>query len=227
MNPAEGGNLYMYDLSAHKETPIVTSNSAGSPAVYGSKIVYFDRRNSSVSGVGDIYMYDVSRHKETQLTTHGSAEYPTPAIYGNNIAWVDGRNGNDDIYVNDLSKHQETHTTNGSTQTWPDIYGNRVVWMDNRNGNYDIYMGTLSYLPVAAFSGASTSGKAPLKVQFTDKSIGSPNSWKWSFGDGKYSTQRNPAHTYSKVGKYTVSLAVKNSAGSNTKTIPNYIIVKK
>jgi PKD repeat protein len=71
----------------------------------------------------------------------------------------------------------------------------------------------------AAFSAYPTSGKAPLKVQFTDKSTGSPVSWKWSFGDGTYSIQKSPAHTYSKAGKYTISLTVKNSKGSSNSTL--------
>ncbi|WP_141241710.1 PKD domain-containing protein, partial [Methanosarcina spelaei] len=81
--------------------------------------------------------------------------------------------------------------------------------------------------PVASFSASPTSGKAPLKVQFTDKSAGLPTSWKWSFGDGTYSTAKSPAHTYSKAGKYTVSLTVKNAKGSSTKTISGYITVSK
>lgn len=84
-----------------------------------------------------------------------------------------------------------------------------------------------SQAAVAAFSASRTSGKAPLKVTFADKSKGTPSSWKWSFGDGKSSTTKNPVHTYSKAGKYTVSLTVKNSKGSNTKTIKNYITVTK
>jgi PKD repeat protein len=81
--------------------------------------------------------------------------------------------------------------------------------------------------PVAAFSASPRSGKAPLMVQFTDKSTNSPTSWKWSFGDGTYSTAKNPAHKYSKAGKFTVSLTVKNNAGSNTKTVSGYIAVAK
>jgi FOG: PKD repeat len=79
--------------------------------------------------------------------------------------------------------------------------------------------------PVAAFSASPTSGSAPLKVQFTDKSKYSPTSWKWSFGDGTYSTAKNPAHKYSKAGKYTVSLTVKNAKGSNKITKYSYITV--
>ncbi len=81
--------------------------------------------------------------------------------------------------------------------------------------------------PVAAFSASLRSGKIPLKVQFTDKSTNNPTSWKWSFGDRTYSTAKNPVHKYSKAGKYTVSLTVKNTKGSNTKTMFGYIVAKK
>ncbi len=80
-------------------------------------------------------------------------------------------------------------------------------------------------LPVAAFSASPTSGNAPLKVIFTDKSTGSPTSWKWSFGDGTYSTEKNPVHTYSKAGKYTISLTVKNASGNNSLTKYKYVSV--
>jgi PKD repeat protein len=80
--------------------------------------------------------------------------------------------------------------------------------------------------PSAAFSASPVSGKAPLTVRFTDKSTGSPVSWSWNFGDKSTSTARNPAHKYSKAGKYTVSLTVKNTAGSNSSTKSGYITVK-
>ena len=77
--------------------------------------------------------------------------------------------------------------------------------------------------PVAAFSAYPTSGGVPLKVQFTDKSTGTPTSWKWAFGDGIYSTTRNPVHTYNSKGKFTVTLTVNNAAGSSYKTVSGYI----
>lgn len=79
--------------------------------------------------------------------------------------------------------------------------------------------------PVAIFSALPTSGKAPLNVQFTDQSTGSPTSWSWKFGDGTTSTAQNSTHKYTKAGKYSVSLTVKNTVGSNTTTKSNYISV--
>jgi PKD repeat protein len=84
---------------------------------------------------------------------------------------------------------------------------------------------TLLKAPASAFTSSSTSGYTSLKVAFTDKSTGSPTSWNWNFGDGTSSKARNPVHTYSKVGKYTVTLTVKNSKGSSKITKNNYITV--
>jgi beta propeller repeat protein len=162
---------------------------------------------------------------ETQITTSGSAE--NPAVYGDRIVWVDGRNGGSDIYMYDLSTKQETRVTKSGSAENPAIYGDRIVWSDGRNGKNDTYVASLSSSksPVAAFSASSLSGKVPLKVQFTDKSTGAPTKWSWTFGDGTTSTKQNPLHKYSKVGSYTVKLTATNAEGSSTVTKTNYIKV--
>ncbi|WP_141241741.1 PKD domain-containing protein, partial [Methanosarcina spelaei] len=76
-----------------------------------------------------------------------------------------------------------------------------------------------------SFSASSISGKAPLNVAFTDKSTGTPSGWIWDFGDGSQSFVQSPMHKYSKAGKYTVSLTVKNDKGSSTVTKTNHITV--
>nr|WP_292421305.1 DUF6345 domain-containing protein [Methanoregula sp.] len=78
--------------------------------------------------------------------------------------------------------------------------------------------------PVADFTGTPLSGTAPLTVQFTDLSTGSPTSWLWDFGDGGTSTVQHPGHTYTTHGTHTVKLTVTNSHGSDTKTKPAYIM---
>jgi hypothetical protein len=54
-------------------------------------------------------------------------------------------------------------------------------------------------------------------VSFIDSSENLPTSWFWVFGDGATSMQRNPTHTYSASGVYTVRLITNNSFGSNVK----------
>lgn len=78
---------------------------------------------------------------------------------------------------------------------------------------------------VADFSASPTRGTPPLRVQFTDKSIGEIDSWLWDFGDGKTSSKRNPSYTYMHAGRYTVSLTVSGPAREHTEERPNYITV--
>ncbi len=50
-------------------------------------------------------------------------------------------------------------------------------------------------------------------VQFTDSSKDQVISWEWDFGDGKTSALRNPRHSYSKPGFYSVTLTTGGSFG--------------
>jgi len=78
--------------------------------------------------------------------------------------------------------------------------------------------------PEANFTTDTTSGSAPLTVNFTDTSTGATE-WLWDFGDGTNSTEQNPIHTYNDAGTYTVNLTVTGPGGTDTKTKTNYIAV--
>jgi PKD repeat protein len=79
--------------------------------------------------------------------------------------------------------------------------------------------------PVADFTASSTTGVAPLAVNFINSSTGNITSYAWTFGDGTTSTSPNPVHIYPLAGSYTVSLAATGPSGSNTRTISSYINV--
>jgi len=79
---------------------------------------------------------------------------------------------------------------------------------------------------VADFSGTPTSGIVPLTVDFTDLTLGEPDTWDWDFGDGSpHDTAQNPSHVYSTVGTYTVTLDASNSETSDSETKTDYIVV--
>lgn len=75
------------------------------------------------------------------------------------------------------------------------------------------------------FNASIQSGTAPLTVQFTDASTGSPTSWSWTFGDGGTSTEKNPSYIYTNIGTYTVSLTASTVYNSDTEIKPGYITV--
>lgn len=66
--------------------------------------------------------------------------------------------------------------------------------------------------PVTAVvsAGPSTSGCAPLTVNFTNSSTNGL-SYLWNFGDGSTSTTFSPTHTFNSAGVYTVTLSASNS----------------
>ena len=79
----------------------------------------------------------------------------------------------------------------------------------------------------ADFEASPTQGKAPLEVNFTDKSTpaGSVVSWQWDFGDGGTSTEQNPTHQYNDPGWYTVKLTVSDGTSSDTCVKKMYVLV--
>jgi len=85
---------------------------------------------------------------------------------------------------------------------------------------------TILLPPTAGFSANTTSGCAPLTVEFTSTSTGA-STYAWSFpgGSPNTSTQQNPTVVYSAAGTYSVTLIVSNVAGSDTLTQTNYIVV--
>jgi PKD repeat protein len=74
--------------------------------------------------------------------------------------------------------------------------------------------------PVAQASvqdGGSSSGLAPFTVAFSSQgssdSDGDIVAWHWDFGDGGTSTEANPTHLYTRVGRFTASLVVTDNSG--------------
>ncbi|WP_301663402.1 PKD domain-containing protein [Methanoculleus frigidifontis] len=79
--------------------------------------------------------------------------------------------------------------------------------------------------PVPSFTANETAGLVPLAVRFSDTSAGTPTGWLWNFGDGATSAVRNPEHTYTREGNFTVTLTASNEFGQATHTEERFISV--
>jgi len=69
--------------------------------------------------------------------------------------------------------------------------------------------------PLAAFSLLNPISCSGI-VSFSDESVYQPNYWQWDFGDGNFSNQQHPTHTYQNEGTYDVSLLVSNILGQDS-----------
>ncbi len=115
-----------------------------------------------------------------------------------------------------------------SLRSASDIYGNCSPEYISTAYAWDAVgvTGTLSctVAPVAGFTSAF-SDRCNGTIQFTDLSSGNPSTYSWDFGDGQTSTDKNPLHTYTASGSYTVKLTATNTNGSNTDTKTSYITI--
>lgn len=79
------------------------------------------------------------------------------------------------------------------------------------------------------FYSLARQGCVPLTVKFSELAVAqTPLFYTWNFGDGNYSNEATPIHTYTQPGVYTVSLTSFTTSGClDTITIskPNYITV--
>ncbi|MFY9200079.1 MAG: PKD domain-containing protein, partial [Methanosarcina flavescens] len=209
-NSTERNPLYIYSKPGLYSVSLTTGNANGSNVLTKSRYV-------AVSGVLDIPVTSFSASPvsgKAPLTvsfTDQSTGSPT------SWRWTFGDG-------NSSTERNPVHTYNKSG-----LY-NVTLRTSNENGTNVLtksgYIAVSNSL-VAAFSAYPTSGPAPLSVSFTDQSTGSPASWRWAFGDGNTSTDKNPVYTYSKSGNYTVSLTINNSGNISTETRSRYIAVSK
>jgi hypothetical protein len=58
-----------------------------------------------------------------------------------------------------------------------------------------------------------------------DNSGGEASGFKWDFGDGEQSTEKEPLHRYQQPGRYTVTLEARNGQGSCRKRKLDYVIL--
>jgi PKD repeat protein len=94
-----------------------------------------------------------------------------------------------------------------------------------RGFNKDITIQTITTggMPATDFAADTTTVSVSTPVHFTDKTINSPTTWSWDFGDGVTSADQNPTHAFPVKGLYTVSLTTTNNNGKDTESKVNYI----
>ncbi len=131
-------DIYMYDLTLEKETPVWIHNpnrpvAAGVPAIFGDKIAY-DINYDDGSAV--LYLYHIATGSTSALNrVSGSAMNRSSiyhvVIYGNWVTYTLYKDGVRQVNVFDLAGGENfvpSKSLNG--QDAPAIWGNTLVWQD-------------------------------------------------------------------------------------------------
>ncbi len=79
--------------------------------------------------------------------------------------------------------------------------------------------------PGANFTGTPNFVCAGEDIQFTDLSTEATD-WSWDFGDGTFSTEQNPVHSFFDTGYFSITLIALNNGCTDTITFFNYIYVR-
>ena len=205
---------------------IVSQDTTGAaqmePDIWGNRIVWTDGRNGNY----DIYLSTLGESWEplhadfTQNATQGRAPLVvsfTDTSSGKAEGWFwDFGDGTSSTLRNPV----HTYETGGSYTVILTVHNPR-----QRDAIRNIDLISVAVEPVPRFSGDILSGPAPLAVQFTDESSGTPVAWYWNFGDGETAEQQNPLHTFSQPGVYDVELTVANIFGNASLTKQEMITV--
>ena len=105
------------------------------------------------------------------------------------------------VYQSDVGKYITFATSSGAEATQTQlISGGLTVRKD--------LIFRAAPVQSANFEATPVRGDTPLVVSFKDKSTPSPHEWFWEFGDGGTSAEKNPSHTYTQAGLYSVRLTV-------------------
>ncbi len=145
-----------------------------------------------------------------------SVDFTNLSTQATNYFWDFG-NGN----VSSLQDPTTVYLSSG-------FYTVTLIAINNLTGNRDTLVAT-NYIqvindPVADFSASPLSACAGNNsIAFTNLSSNA-NSYIWDFGDGNFSVQTNPVHTYTNPGVYTVKLIAQNAFGCNKIIIKNSYI---
>ncbi len=142
----------------------------------------------------------------------------SPRTPGTSYLWDFG-----DSTTSTESNPTHTYTQSGDFNVKLIMRGNNGC-LDTLQKNAYIKIGK----PVISFAGLPTEGCIPYPFTFgaNIQTADSVASYKWNFGDGSFSSAKNPSHTYTRAGIYIVSLTITTIAGcTETLVLPSAVKV--
>jgi PGF-pre-PGF domain-containing protein len=221
---------YAYIVNS-SEFLIFDISNPSSPVLKGSYDTLFIANDVSVAGnyaylVGfeDLLIFDISNPSSPILLGNYSKTIvdfdaidpwmATDVLVSGNYVYV--ADGHGDFSIFDIGNPSSPYlkgSYNAGAISDFSVSGDYVYIASYYNGLYILKTNLeQTPLPIADFDTNPSYGRAPLLIQFKDRS-GNTNEWNWNFGDETSSNEQNPKHTYSKPGTYRVSLLVSNENG--------------
>ncbi len=128
--------------------------------------------------------------------------------------------GYSDVYNQTLAGQEiifSYNQCNGKYYVVSEFDPDSIFWESNENNNVTIWEVELQLQQnccVTDFQWSQVDAPGSV-VQFLDRSQAIPETWVWDFGDGNFSSEQFPLHTYDAPGTYNVTLSTNTSFGCN------------
>jgi PKD repeat protein len=212
----------------------ITTNGSYSFALSGgtSDVVYYNSREASANKPQLV----LTQSTTPVAPTASFSATPTSGTAPLSVQFTDTSTGSPSAGQWDFDNNGTVDSTAQNPSVTYNTAGSYAVKLTVSNAQGADTLTTSAYItvsntpppaPTASFSATPTSGTAPLSVQFTDTSTGSPSAWQWDFDNNGTvdSTAQNPSVTYTAAGSYSVKLTVSNAQGATSLTKSSFITV--
>lgn len=194
-------------------------------------LAYSTAQTGEISDADAIRFYDITNGKKL-FSFKGMRVYDMKAIDINKVATLVSQKESGKLVhkllLIDVDRRKFVHTTYIEEA----FFGKMTI--DNNNkivifGNDGIIRKFENVLDAetlnASFYAEQTAVKVGEKVKFISTSTGTPDSYKYEFGDGTSSDLSNPEHAYATPGKYTVTLTITKDGKTAVERKVDYIKV--
>ena len=131
---------------------------------------------------------------DTECDTPASVQFTNTSNGAVQYAWTFG-DGSQSVVNNPSHAYHQFATYSIQLRA-----GNAFQCWDTASSLFTVYT-----VPITDFTFTPDSGCMPLEVQFSNTSQNT-NTYLWDFGDGNFSTQQDPLHTYLQAGIYSPKL---------------------
>lgn len=161
------------------------------PSIYGTSVVWQANCN-----VAPDYGRQVILYGGPGITKKALGYGKDPAIYGNNVVYIDVRNGYYRLYDYNLATGSERLlSTSSGEMAIPQIYDQNVVWTDTRYGDCDIFMYNLATNQLKQITTESATQYDPViwgdNVAWADNRNGNYDIYSYNIKKGETTRQTN------------------------------------
>jgi beta propeller repeat protein len=142
-----GGDIYVMNLTDHKETKITDSRRSSGPVIGKGYLAYADYRNNKEYSQNEIFLYDVSSMLETKIFENSASKNDYGLeISDGFVVWIDATYGQNDrnIVIYSIDDKNVSAILKGAGAFGASLDSSILVYTNRTRGQSDLFLLELS-----------------------------------------------------------------------------------